>query len=52
MFLFNKIRNTLIECDAENLGIIGPSAMKLAEEEGLDAHKNSIGIRLKNDDAE
>ncbi|MDG1020321.1 MAG: histidinol dehydrogenase [Emcibacteraceae bacterium] len=45
-------RNTLIECHAENLGIIGPSAMKLAEEEGLDAHKNSIGIRLKNDDAE
>jgi histidinol dehydrogenase len=40
-------RNTLIECDADNLGIIGPSAMRLAEEEGLDAHKNSIGIRLK-----
>lgn len=45
-------RNTLIECDARNLGIIGPSAMRLAEEEGLDAHKHSIGIRLDNDDAE
>lgn len=40
-------RNTLIECDAENLAIIGPPAMRLADEEGLDAHKNSIGIRLK-----
>lgn len=39
-------RNTLIECNAENLGIIGPPAMRLADEEGLDAHKNSIGIRL------
>ncbi|MCC3861166.1 histidinol dehydrogenase [Pseudemcibacter aquimaris] len=40
-------RNTLIECDADNLAVIGPPAMSLADEEGLDAHKHSIGIRLK-----
>lgn len=40
-------RNTLIECDANNLAIIGPPAMSLADEEGLDAHKHSIGIRLE-----
>ncbi|MDG1437347.1 MAG: histidinol dehydrogenase [Emcibacteraceae bacterium] len=40
-------RNTLIECNAENLAIIGPPAMTLADEEGLDAHKYSIGIRLE-----
>ena len=40
-------RTTVIECTKESLEIIGPPAMKLAEEEGLDAHKNSIGIRLR-----
>lgn len=40
-------RSTLIECNERNLGIIGPPAMTLAEEEGLDAHKYSIGIRLE-----
>ena len=40
-------RTTVIECTKESLDIIGPPAMKLAEEEGLDAHKNSIGIRLR-----
>ncbi|MCP5382723.1 MAG: histidinol dehydrogenase [Kordiimonadaceae bacterium] len=39
-------RNTLIECDRVSLGKIGPPAMKLADEEGLQAHKKSIGIRL------
>ncbi len=40
-------RTTVIECTKESLEIIGPPAMTLAEEEGLDAHKNSIGIRLR-----
>lgn len=40
-------RNTVIECSEESLNTIGPAAMTLAEEEGLDAHKKSIGIRLK-----
>lgn len=39
-------RNTLIECDAKSLREIGPAAMTLAREEGLDAHRLSIGIRL------
>ena len=39
-------RTTLIECDVESLAKIGPSAMILAGEEGLDAHKKSIAIRL------
>lgn len=40
-------RNTVIECSEDSLNTIGPAAMTLAEEEGLDAHKKSIGIRLK-----
>lgn len=40
-------RNTLIECTEQSLGLIGPPAMRLADEEGLDAHKKSIAIRLK-----
>ncbi len=40
-------RNTVIQCNQTNIEIIGPPAMKLADEEGLDAHKNSIGIRLR-----
>ena len=39
-------RSTLIECDAASIAKIGPSAMTLAGEEGLDAHKKSIEIRL------
>lgn len=39
-------RNTIIECDRSSLAIIGPPAAILAEAEGLDAHKNSITIRL------
>ncbi|WP_339865587.1 histidinol dehydrogenase [Paremcibacter congregatus] len=41
-------RNTLIECTRESLAQIGPAAMTLAEEEGLQAHGRSIGIRLNN----
>ena len=43
-------RSTLIECDEASLAKIGPSAMVLADEEGLDAHKKSISIRLKSTD--
>ena len=42
-------RNTVIECTEDSLNVIGPPAMTLADEEGLDAHKNSIGIRLNTD---
>jgi len=41
-------RNTLIECTPESLQEIGPAAMRLAEEEGLQAHAGSIGIRITN----
>jgi len=41
-------RNCLIECSPESLQKIGPAAMTLAEEEGLQAHARSIGIRLSN----
>ena len=40
-------RTTLIQCDAKSLAKIGPFAMILADEEGLDAHKESISIRLE-----
>lgn len=39
-------RNSLIECTEQSLREIGPAAMILAEEEGLQAHGRSIGIRL------
>jgi len=39
-------RNTIIECNDVSLGKIGPPAMTLAKEEGLEAHKRSIEIRL------
>ncbi len=42
-------RNTVIECSKASLEKIGPAAMTLATEEGLEAHKKSIGIRLQKD---
>ncbi len=39
-------RTSLLACDAESLRAIGPSALTLAEAEGLDAHALSIAIRL------
>lgn len=39
-------RTTLVGCDAASLAAIGPSAITLAEAEGLDAHARSIAIRL------
>ena len=39
-------RSSLVKCDADALAAIGPAAVRLAEEEGLDAHGRSISIRL------
>ncbi|MBL4639720.1 MAG: histidinol dehydrogenase, partial [Kordiimonadaceae bacterium] len=40
-------RTTFVECTEESLRAIGPSAIRLAEEEGLGAHALSIAIRLE-----
>ena len=39
-------RSSLVKCDVDALAAIGPAAVRLAEEEGLDAHGRSISIRL------
>ncbi|MAH85404.1 MAG: histidinol dehydrogenase [Rhodospirillaceae bacterium TMED8] len=39
-------RTSLIECSADSLAIIGPSAIKLARAEGLNAHALAVSIRL------
>ncbi|MGE3934923.1 MAG: histidinol dehydrogenase [Rhodospirillaceae bacterium] len=39
-------RTTLVRCDAGALAAIGPSAVALAEAEGLAAHALSVAIRL------
>ncbi len=39
-------RTSLISCDADALGRIGPAAVRLAGAEGLDAHGLSVAIRL------
>ena len=39
-------RSTLVGCDARSLGALAPSAIRLAEAEGLDAHALSLSIRL------
>ncbi len=39
-------RTTVVRCDAEALGRIGPAALALSKAEGLDAHGLSISIRL------
>ncbi len=39
-------RTSIIACDADSLGVIGPAAVTLAQAEGLDAHALSISIRL------
>ncbi|MGB0478959.1 MAG: histidinol dehydrogenase, partial [Parvibaculales bacterium] len=38
-------RSSLVKCDADALAAIGPAAVRLAEEEGLQAHGRSIAIR-------
>ena len=44
-------RTTLVRCDADSLAAIGPAAVVLAREEGLDAHARSISCRLEGDPA-
>jgi histidinol dehydrogenase len=39
-------RTSLLKLDAAGLKALGPSAMTLAEAEGLDAHRRSVAIRL------
>ncbi len=39
-------RTTLIDCSAEGVAAIGPSAVALAEAEGLGAHARSVAVRL------
>ena len=39
-------RSSLVRCDASSLAEIGPAALRLAEEEGLQAHARSIAVRL------
>ena len=40
-------RTTFVGCSEAGLAAIGPSAVKLADEEGLGAHALSVAIRLK-----
>ena len=39
-------RTSLVGCDANSLRAIGPAAVTLAQAEGLDAHAQSVAIRL------
>jgi histidinol dehydrogenase len=39
-------RSSLISCDAEALAKIGPAAVRLAQAEGLEAHAQSVALRL------
>jgi histidinol dehydrogenase len=39
-------RTSLVRCDAAGLAALAPSAMRLAEAEGLEAHARSLSIRL------
>lgn len=39
-------KTSVLKCGPEQLSQIGPAAMQLAQEEGLDAHGRSIGIRM------
>ena len=39
-------RSSLISCDAAALAAIGPAAVRLARAEGLDAHAQSVALRL------
>jgi histidinol dehydrogenase len=39
-------RTSLVRCDAASLAALAPSAIRLAEAEGLDAHALSLSIRL------
>jgi len=39
-------RTSILKCGAEQLAVLGPSAIALGEAEGLDAHARSVAIRL------
>ena len=39
-------RTTTVSCDSHSLGAIGPSAIKIAKAEGLEAHALSISLRM------
>jgi len=39
-------RSSIVRCDAAGLAALAPSAIRLAEAEGLDAHALSLSIRL------
>jgi histidinol dehydrogenase len=39
-------RTTLVRCTKESLAAIGPAAIRLAEEEGLQAHARSVACRI------
>ena len=40
-------RTTIVDCNSDSLRAIAPSAITLANAEGLDAHARSIAIRMK-----
>ena len=40
-------RTTIVDCNSDSLKAIAPSAITLANAEGLDAHARSIAIRVK-----
>ena len=39
-------RSSIVRCDPASLAVLAPSAIRLAEAEGLDAHALSLSIRL------
>jgi histidinol dehydrogenase len=43
-------RTTIVGCDAASLAALAPSAIRLAEAEGLDAHALSLALRLGRDE--
>ncbi len=40
-------RTSLLKCDARSLEVLGPTAVVLAEAEGLEAHARSVALRLR-----
>ncbi|MGD1036244.1 MAG: histidinol dehydrogenase [Roseiarcus sp.] len=42
-------RTSILKCDAKSLAALGPSAVVLAEAEGLRAHARSVALRLSRD---
>ena len=39
-------RTSIVRCDAESIGRLGPPTVTLARAEGLPAHARSVSIRL------